>query len=234
MGMVRGAAFLAGSMMMLFLAGCDSLSSAVPAEVVNVPADACVGASKRTCANDKVFVKKEWVTSDCKTLPIDGLGFGRCSVTKIYRFSFPGRGTADMQSYGALLIGAQQSITASYTKETAGDIAGVPPVDEATLTRSLQGGSDPGAVVGRMGDDFEYETEQRMITNGKVMSHPGDTFIYGFDSGIDHCKGFLSYGPVVWPGYLRRSVAGASICNHAGRDVGLDEITKLQSQLVFR
>lgn len=231
--MARGVTFLAGWALILSFAGCNSPSPSVTAEIVNVPQDACVGPAKRTCNNDKVFVKKEWVTSDCKLLPIGGVGFKQCSASKIYRYSFPGRGTADMQSYGAMLAGAQESIVATYTKEIAGEIAGVVPMDEATLTNGLQGGADVGEVVGRMGEDFDYTTQQRMITNGKVISHTGDIFIYAFNSGIDHCKAFLSYGPVEWPGYLRRWVAGAAICNHAGRGVGVDEISKLQSQLVF-
>jgi hypothetical protein len=232
--MARGVILLTGWVLILSVAGCDPASPVVPAEVVNVPQDACVAPSKRGCNSDKIFVKKEWVTSDCQALPIGGFGFRQCSVTKIYRFSFPGRGTADMQSYGAMLAGAQESIVANYTKEVAGQIAGVVPMNEATLTKGLQGGADLGNVVGRMDDDFEFTLQQRMITNGKIISHTGDTFVYAFDSGNDHCKAFLSYGPVEWPGYIRRWAAGASICNHAGRDVGLDEISKLQSQLVFR
>jgi hypothetical protein len=224
---------LSAGVLLLTLAGCDVLSPPVPAEVVNVPSDACVGATKLTCNNDKTFVKREWLTADCKLLPISGVRFNHCSASKIYRYSFPGRGTAEMQSYGALLAGAQESTTANYSKVLAGDVAGVVPIDEATLRANLQGGSDPGRVVGRMDEDFAYVTQQRMLTNGKVISHTGDTFVYAYDSGIDHCKAFLSYGPVVWPGNLRRWAGSASICNHAGREVDPDEIARLQSELVF-
>ena len=220
--------------LIMLLADCGARSPSVPAEIVNVPPEACVGAIKWTCNNDKVFVKKEWVTTDCKLLPIDGFSFDHCSASKIYRYSFPGRGTSDMQSYGAMLIGPRQSTVVSYSKLIAGDIAGVTPVDEATLLKGLQGGGSSGGVVGRLGDDFEAVTEQRMISDGKIISHTGDTFIYGYDSGLDHCKAFLTYGPAEWSGYLRRWAAEASICNRTGVDVSLDDITRLQSQLVFQ
>jgi hypothetical protein len=220
-------------MLLLVLAGCDALSPPVLAEVVNVPPNGCVGASKTICNSDKIFVKKEWAAADCKLLPISGVGFNHCSASKIYRYAYPGRGTAEMQSYGALLAGAQESTSASYTKVLAGGVAGVVPIDEATLRANLQGGSDPGRVVGRMDEDFAYVTQQRMLTNGKIISHTGDTFVYSYDSGVDHCKAFLTYGPVVWPGYLRRWAGGASVCNHAGGEVDADEITRLQSELVF-
>jgi hypothetical protein len=172
--------------------------------------------------------------ADCKAVPIDGIDFKVCGASKIYRFSFPGRGTADLQSYTGLLAGPERSVAVLYTKEIAGQLAGVVPVDTGTLARSLQGNVQTSGVVGRFGEDFESVSQQRLVSNGKVISHVGDEFIYAYDAGIDYCKGFLAYGPPEWPGTLRRWVTQVSICNHHGQEVSVEEITRLQSQLGFR
>lgn len=235
MKMTRGWSIVPACIFALPLARCGPSPDSVAAEVVNVPADGCVAPEKTRCNNGDVFVEREWLTTDCKGLPIKGLSFGQCAASKIYQFSTPGRGTAQVQSYGAMSNSPQASIVVNYTKEIGGHSAGVTSLDEAGLNKRLRGNDVPvNGKVGRLGEDFESITEQRQISHGRVISHTGDVFVYEFDAGIDHCRGFLSYGPAEWPGYLRQWAVEAYICDHAGHGVSLDEITKLQSQLSFR